>query len=165
MGLDAFVFCDCVEKGRLRIPHPYPRLLYISSSGSPEIRSNDPAMLQKHVDWMEMDPCQLKHETLMMDGDTLGNAGFINEIRERLERTLRPRSQYSVLLTKVLYCGTHTGDHLTIAQVRRLAIELRQLKRVLQGSVAADRRLIIPTINQLERLTRTSLRTMKPIAF
>ena len=43
MGLDAVVFCDCVEKNRLKSPHPYPGLLYISPNGSPEIRSRSSA--------------------------------------------------------------------------------------------------------------------------
>jgi hypothetical protein len=112
-----------------------------------------------------MNPCQLKHQALVVDGDTLGNATFINEIRGILELTLTPGSRYPVLLKKVLYCGTHTGDHLTIAQVRSLAIELGRLRKTLQNFGVADRRLILPTIAQLERLTRTSLKTKKPIAF
>ncbi len=30
MGLDASVYCDCVETGRLHTPHPLPHLLFIA---------------------------------------------------------------------------------------------------------------------------------------
>jgi hypothetical protein len=33
MGLDAIVFCNCVEKGKLKKQHPYPDLLYIAADG------------------------------------------------------------------------------------------------------------------------------------
>jgi hypothetical protein len=52
MGLDAVVFCDCVEKDRLKSPHPFPRLLYISPNGSPEIHSRSQAKIEQHYDWM-----------------------------------------------------------------------------------------------------------------
>lgn len=48
MGLDALVYCDCVEKGRLRIPHPFPKLLYTEENGSPEIKSKDPKKIAAH---------------------------------------------------------------------------------------------------------------------
>jgi hypothetical protein len=38
MGLDAVVFCDCVETNRLKVPHPFPKLLYVESHGSPKTR-------------------------------------------------------------------------------------------------------------------------------
>lgn len=45
MGLDAVVFCDCVETKRLEVPHPFPNLLCVESNGSPEITSENPMKL------------------------------------------------------------------------------------------------------------------------
>jgi hypothetical protein len=56
MGLDAMVFCNCVEKGRLTVPHPYPRMLYIASNGSPGVRSKDPVKVEAHDNWMDLPP-------------------------------------------------------------------------------------------------------------
>ena len=78
MGLDATVFCDCVERGRLTVPHPYPGLLYIASNGSPEIRTKDPAKVEKHDQWIDLPPC--KHEQMRVDGCDLGNAWFITDL-------------------------------------------------------------------------------------
>lgn len=45
MGLDAVVFWDCVETKGLKVPHPFPKLLYVESNGSPEIHSKNPAKI------------------------------------------------------------------------------------------------------------------------
>jgi hypothetical protein len=82
MGLDAVVFCDCVEKGCLLVPHPYPRLLYIAGNGSPEIRSKDPAKIHEHDNWMDLPPC--KHEGMMLAGCSVGNMMFVPHLRDIL---------------------------------------------------------------------------------
>src|ERR1035441_7856178 len=120
MGLDAVVFCDCVEKGCLTVPHPHPRLLYIASNGSPEIRSKHPGKVDEHDKWMNLPPCE--HEDMMLDGCHLGNAGYISHLYEILSGAATGHGRsYSVLLGKVLYDGTHCGDHLAIRDVRRLS--------------------------------------------
>lgn len=117
MGLDAVVFCDCVEKKRLKVPHPYPRLLYISPNGSPEIRSKDPEEIERHDEWMELPPCE--HEAMMLGGCVLGNMSLVERVRDALGEALKPPlPRCSVLLGRVLYCGTHTRGHLTIAQYK-----------------------------------------------
>lgn len=68
MGLDAVVFCDCVETNRLKVPHPFPKLLYVESNGSPEISSKSPAKIDKHDEWMNLPPCQ--HEGMMVVAST-----------------------------------------------------------------------------------------------
>jgi len=111
MGLDALVFCDCVEKKRLRIPHPYPRLLYVRSNGSPDIRSKNLAKLEKHDEWMELPPC--KHDSMMVGGSCLGNIGLVDHVSSVLLAVLRPPlPTCPVLLGKVLYDGGHTVRNL-----------------------------------------------------
>src|SRR5579872_4168604 len=107
MGLDAAVFCDCVETKKLKVPHPFPRLLYVLKSGQPEIRSKDAAKIAAHDAWMELPPC--KHEDMMVDGCSLGNAGGVAVIREALKPR---RTTFPILLNKVFYSGTHCGDFL-----------------------------------------------------
>jgi hypothetical protein len=165
MGLEAFVYCNCVEKKRLRIPHPYPRLLYISPNGCPEIRSKNPSLMQEHDGWKDSDPCIPKHEGLMIAGYTLGNAWWITQIREILEGSLNSKSRYPVLLGKVFYCSTHACDRLTVAQVRRLASEIKTLRKNLRDFSAEERKFIVPTITSLGRLVKTSLKINKPLAF
>ena len=167
MGLDAVVFCDCVEMGCLTAPHPYPRLLHIASNGSPEIRSKDPAKVDAHDKWMDLPPC--KHEQMMLDGCDLGNAWFVSHLHGALSGVLMKRGQACpVLLGKVLYSGTHAGDHLTVRDVQRLSHELDRLKGVPLSSAALsgeDARQIALAIKELRRLVKTALAVNKPIAF
>jgi hypothetical protein len=167
MGLDAVVFCDCVERKRLKVPHPYPRLLYISSNGSPDIRSTDPDQLEEHDKWMELPPC--KHQSMMVNGCYLGDAGFIEHVSSILEVVLKPPlPRCPILLGRVLYCGSHTGDHLTISQVQKLAVELQKLKRLnlkKVGVSSRDLRWVRSVMAKLDSLVSTSRRIKKPIAF
>ena len=86
------VFCDCVEKGCLAVPHPYPRLLYIAVNGSPDIRSKDPVKVDEHDKWMDLPPC--KHQQMILDGCELGNMWSISDFRSSRSGVLgkpRPR--------------------------------------------------------------------------
>ena len=167
MGLDAMVFCDCVEKGCLTVPHPYPRLLHIASNGSPEIRSKDPIKVDEHDKWMNLPPC--KHEAMMLDGSNLGNAGSISQLYEILSGVMTGHGRtYPVLLGKVVYSGTHCGDHLAVSDVRRLSTELDRLKMAIPSATALsgeDARQIALAIKKLRRLVKTALAVNKPIAF
>jgi hypothetical protein len=167
MGLDAVVFCDCVEKGCLTVSHPYPRLLYIASNGSPEIRSKDPVKVDEHDKWMNLPPCE--HEAMMLGGCNLGNAGSISHLYEISVTNLdRDGRTYPVLLGKVLYSGTHSGDHLAVRDVRELSNELDRLKEAIPSATALsgeDARRIALAIRELRRLVKTALAVNKPIAF
>ena len=46
MGLDAVVFCDCVEKNRLKSPHPFPIFYIFPPNGSPK---SDPEVDQNRT--------------------------------------------------------------------------------------------------------------------
>ena len=167
MGLDAVVFCDCVEKGCLRVPHPYPRLLYIASNGSPEIRSKDPVKVDEHDKWMNLPPCE--HESMMLPGCYQASANHISHLNRILSGVLKERGQACpVLLGKVLYSGTHCGDHLAVRDVRMLSNELDRLKEAIPSTTALsgeDARLGALAISELRRLVKTALAANKPIAF
>jgi hypothetical protein len=167
MGLDAMVFCDCVETKRLKVPHPFPKLLCVESNGSPEIHSKNPAKIDKHDEWMALPPCQ--HKEMMVAGFYIGNMTLVERVYNALEAALKlPLPRCPVLLRKVFYCGTHTGDYLTLAQVRKLAVELQQLKKLDLEKTdvsSADLRLIRSVAAKLRRLTKVALEIKKPIAF
>jgi len=38
MGLGAIVYCDCYEKGRVRVPPPQPELVYVDATGRRSLR-------------------------------------------------------------------------------------------------------------------------------
>jgi hypothetical protein len=166
MGLDAVVFCSCAEKGRLKKPHRYPNLLYIAPNGSPEIRSKDEQKIEQHDQWM-LDACS--HEDMMLDGDELGSMGGIGFLRDTLRLAVKaPARTFPVLWKKVIYSGTHTGDYLTVAEVKKLAIELDRLSKVDFARLDIDpdnRRYIVEFQGILRRLTEAALKIGKPMAF
>jgi hypothetical protein len=167
VGLDAVVFCNCVEKKRLRVPHPYPQLLYIDANGSPEIDSDDSAKMEEHYEWMELPPC--KHSGMQFCGATLGNAGGIHFLKARFQAVLKAkRLKCPVLMRRVLYSGTHTGDHLTVAQVAKLAAELKGLQKIdfkELGVLTEDLRYIKQMLKELEQVVQAAEKLGKPIAF
>ena len=167
MGLDAVVFCDCVEEDCLKVPHPYPRLRYIASNGSPEIRSQDPAKVGEHDEWMNLPPCE--HEGMMLRDCYHGNAEAISHLHSVFSGVLGKRGQACpVLMGKVLYSGSHSGDHLTVRDVRRLSDELDRRREAKPSAIApsaADARQIALAIRELRRLVKTALAVNKPIAF
>ena len=166
MGLEAWVSCDCVEKNRLKKPHRYPNQLHIGKNGSPEIRSVDPVMLDEHDAWMQLPPC--RHDEMTVESSYLGNMGFVAGVRNTLASFSSLLPACPILLGKVLYSGTHTGDFLTVKQVESLAKELEQLKSVnlRRAGIPIDQHKPLRSITaELTRLAKTALKLRKPIAF
>jgi hypothetical protein len=158
MGLDAFVFCDCYEKGRLkRKPHE-PELVCVLPNGDLGCRSKDSKLLERFDRWRE-NAC--KHEAGMITGDYLGNESLIGSIRDELRR--KPR-KFPTLLNRVIYSGTHCGDHLTLRMVAKLQLELERLKAHHSSNKQLDRE-IQKLRRKLQKLVRASLKIGKPIGF
>ena len=158
MGLDAFVFCDCYEKGRLKRKPPNPDLVHVLPNGDLECRSKDSKVLERFDRWRE-NACE--HEAGMVAGDYLGNDSLIGSIREKLSRK---RRKFPTLFNRVIYSGTHCGDHLTVKMVAKLQVELDQLKAHRSGNKELGRE-IQRLRRQLQKLVRVSLKIGKPIAF
>lgn len=167
MGLDAVVFCNCVETEKLKVPHPFPRLLYIWKNGYPEIRSKEAAKIAAHEAWLELPPC--KHEEMQLDGCSLGNAGGVGVIYEALSNAQKLlRKKLPILLHKVFYSGSHTGDFLTLAQMRKLDAELKQVRKLKLtdlGIKKGDEKWVTDIFIDLAKLVRVAQKIGKPIAF
>ena len=165
--MDAVVFCNCVETGRLRVPHPFPRQLYALKNGRPAIRSVDVAKIEKHIAWTELPPC--RHEDMMVDGCSLGNAGGVGVIYKVLSRAEQPpKIKFPILLNKVFYSGTHCMDFLTLTQIRKLDVELKQLRKLKLtglGFATSEVEWVSGILVNLTRLVRVAQKVGKPIAF
>ena len=158
MGLDAFVFCDCYEKGRIKRCPSELGPVYVLPRGRLESRSDNPEVLERFDAW-RAHAC--RHEEGMIAGDYLGNAGQVSQFRNAL---WAKRNLFPTLLGKVIYSGTHCGDYLSLRDVGKLAIELDRLKSIRTGDKSLDKDL--QTLRRkLEKLVRVSLRIKKPIAF
>jgi len=158
MGLDAFVFCDCYEKGSLKRKPPDPDLVYVLPNGDLACRSEDSKVLKRFDRWRE-NACE--HEAGLVAGDWLGNASLIGSIRNELSRRSR---DFPTLLKRVVYSGTHCGDHLTLKLIAKLQMELDRLKTLRSGNKELDRG-IQRLRRQLQKLVHASLKIGKTIAF
>lgn len=162
MGLNAVVYCDCIEKGRLTIPHPRPDLLFIDERGAPDISSSDPLDVEAHDNWESLRPCQHKHFWLIERW--LGNVSLIGSMRSLLKQySSDPAHEYPVLWSKVIHDGSHSSDFLTSDAVQQLTDEVDHLKRIANHQV--DTTALIELLRKLEELVEVSKSVNKPISF
>ena len=125
MGLDAFVFCDCYEKGRLRESPPAGVTLCVQPDGSLG-REQDGGTLESDLawdEWREQRACE--HGGGILLRHRLGNISLVGLLRAELQREAE---RFSILVTKVVYSGSHAGDHLPVEQIPALQRELELLR-------------------------------------
>jgi hypothetical protein len=154
--------------------------LTILPGGDLDCVSCDPAVQARFERWRQR---ACRHEDGYAASAALGNIASVTLLTTALRSVAR---RFPVLLGRVLYCGSHCGDHLTPRQVERLDAELRELAHVrLKEDVGLDRRLrpvrleraevrasgkeldgeLRRVRGELRRLVRVALRLGKPIAF
>lgn len=158
MGLDAVIFCDCYEKGRLK---PVPREfgpVYLLRNGYLKPRTDDADILERFDAW-RTHAC--RHKEGMIAGDYLGNGGYIAWL---VAAVWPQRKLFPILVGKVIYDGNHCGDHLSLRDVSKLAVELDRLKSFRTGEKILDKNLQLLR-RKLEKLVRVALKIKKPIAF
>ena len=158
MGLDAFVFCDCYAKGRQKRPPPDPEVVYVLPHGDLDCRSGDPKVQARFDRWRST---ACAHREGVLAGDRFGNISGIARLREILAPH---RRLFPTLLNHVIWSGSHTGDHLTFQQVRKLSGELDHLKSFRCGDKVFSRE-IQAFRRRLARLVRIALKVERPVAF
>jgi len=162
MSLNAIVYCDCVERGRLTIPHPRPDILSINDRGEPVVLSTNTEDIEAHDRWESLKPC--KHERFWLIERWLGNVSLIDSLRTLLERySGNPANEYPTLYSRVIYDGSHSGDFLPIDAVVQLNEEIHTLRRT--KSPSTDSNQLTELLQKLDELIKASLSVNKPITF
>lgn len=163
MSLNAVVYCDCIEKGQVTIPHPRPDLLFIDEKGAPDISSTDPLEIEAHDRWESLRPCQ--HEHFWLIERWLGNVSLLGLIRALLKPySSDPARDYPVLWSKVIYDGSHSGDFLPSDAVEQLSEEIDRLNNM-EHLPSLDITPLVELLRKLEDLVRASQSVKKPISF
>jgi hypothetical protein len=158
MGLDATVYCNCFETGRLKEPPPCPTVS-ISSDGSLECQSEDFDTVLAFDQWLLHRACE--HPNGILLRHSVGNLAQVGFLRNELGKE---GEMFSILLAKVLYSGAHTGDYLSLEDVSAALSELERLDKFVcsgeehQADVDSFRR-------QMIELAEAALRVAKPISF
>jgi hypothetical protein len=165
MGLDAVVYCNCVETGRLTVRHPYPELLYIDRGGSPEIRSEDEEKQDAHDRWLATSPC--RHDQCILLHHYIGNIALVEHLRRIVSQLLSdPEHQHLVIWKRVIHNGVHSGDWLDSEQVVALRCEIQRLRSCDPAPLGVEEAAHLNRfLSQMEELVDASMSVGKPIAF
>jgi hypothetical protein len=161
MGLDAEVYCDCLERG-VATPPPPGIVLLPQPDGSIECGacSWDEEMLFEK--WREHSMCE--HTNGILVWFRLGNAGRIGFVNQFLSS--HPE-HYPILLQKVFYNGTHAGDQLALPDVAALGPELKRWAGQISETTEPgdDRSTLWDLHSKLTALRELALRASRPIVF
>jgi hypothetical protein len=159
MSLDAFVFCDCYEKGKLLKPPPAGISLQVQPDGS---LCHDGDSIEADRAWYQWKPrSACKHEGGVLLHHRLGNIALIRLLRSELQRE---PSRFPILLGKVLHSGTHSGDYLPFEFVPALQGEVEGLINF-RSSTPEAAEYISHFRVRMSELVAASLSVTKPIAF
>jgi hypothetical protein len=156
--LDACIFCDCFEKGRIKSSPPYSDLVSLGEDGDLKVESNDGKINAEVSNWRE-NACEHENSTLIYY--CIGNIALVADFRRELNYRA---DSYPILLEKVLYNGTHAGDFLRLEDVEKIKEELARLS----DHKCVDRELIpyLETFrSKMSELVECSLAVQKPIVF
>jgi hypothetical protein len=159
MGLDAGVYCDCFERGRLRSPPPHGCTLSVDESGFLLCGSDDLDTQTAFDQWLVDQACE--HENGLLVQHRIGNIGLVANLRAALQTD---PDRFPVLLSRVLYNGTHCGDFIPATEVSQLLPEVEALA----GIHCADTQMehfMREFEAQMQELVETSLAVGKPIVF
>jgi len=158
MSLDAFVRCTCIRDGKAK-PHPFPKRLTFEESGEPTL-TGEPSDEEwdAHDQWMSQ---SCEHEGFLL-ALFLGNITRVKNLRRFLTALQgKPGPRFPILLEKVLYDGTHTGDWVPIKESPAL---LKEVNTVLHSSdILADSEKEF--FNNMRMLCEASIATGNPIMF
>jgi hypothetical protein len=155
MGLDARVRCNCIKEGNAP-PHPFPELLAFDETGGPTLKSEgdmDLKLWQKHDKWYR-DSCP--HSGYLVE-KRLGNIAAVAYVRGFLENN-SPHN-FPLLLERVVYSATHSGDLVAASDVPQLLTETRTLRGLTNDP------LILQFANDVVELADASIATGNSIVF
>ncbi len=158
MGLDATVYCNCFETGRLKESAPCPQVS-ISADGSLDCGSEDLEKLLAFDQWLLHRACE--HPNGVLLHHHIGNLAQVGLLRSELGREVEA---FSILLSKVLYSGTHTGDYLLPEDLSNVQAELDRLDKFVSSSERNQEDVDSFRLQMLE-LVGAALRVGKPISF
>jgi hypothetical protein len=158
MSLDAHVRCTCVKEGRAK-PYPVPAQLTLDETGAPSLKGEFSEDEYEALDRWVQESCE--HRGFLV-AESLGNITLAKHLREFL-RGLQgdPGPRFPILLEKVVYDGTHTGDWIPGKEAPNL---LKEVDLVLHSSdilSAAEKEFFLA----MKRLCEASISTGNPIVF
>ena len=158
MGLDAYIHCDCHEKGKLPQPPSKQWVYYVESDGSRQVRVEVAAEDAAASEW-NLHACA--HEWGILLHERIGNISEVGLLRKAISGA---PSRFPIILSKIIQDGSHSGDHIPVDQLPALAVEVERLASF-HSAVPLNEEWIRHFEGQLRRLVDTARQSGKPIAF
>lgn len=155
MGLTAWVYCSCIKEGKA-LPHPFPELMVFDETGEPTLKSEGEISLElwlTHDKWYRNSCSHSGH----LIKKRLGNIALIAHVRGFLEG--KSPNDFPLLLERVVYNGTHSGDWIAARDVPQLMSEAQKLQGLARDPV------ILEFTNDVMELAEASIATGNPIVF
>ncbi|HET6576564.1 MAG TPA: hypothetical protein VFG68_23400 [Fimbriiglobus sp.] len=159
MALDAVVYCDCFERGRLRSPPPPGCSLSVDESGFLLCGCDDLDTQIAFDHWQFDSACS--HENGLLIQHRIGNIALVAALREALQET---PARFPILLSRVLYNGTHCCDFIRAVEVLQLQLEVAALSGVHCRDPQMEQ-FMREFETQMGELVAASLAVGKPIVF
>jgi hypothetical protein len=159
MGLDAYVRCNCFKEGRTK-PFPFPDRLRFDEVGEPDVDNSDGKLtLDNLIDldrWNYDWGCE--HHGYLVEA-RIGNIAFVAHVRAILEARQNGITPFALLLSKVVYSGTHAGDSIQSQDAASLLQEVKSLESVVDDSTVQQFR------ETMRSLCEASIASGNPIVF
>jgi hypothetical protein len=158
MALDGHVRCTCIRDGRAK-PHPFPDRLTFDETGEP-VLAGDPSddELEAHDRWC-VESCEHGGYLLSLFLGNITRIGHLRSFLRGLEG--KPKPRFPILLNKVIYDGTHSGDWIASEQAAEL---LKEVETVLHSrDILASSE--VEFVENMKRLCEASIDTGNPIMF
>ena len=162
MSVDAWVWCDCFERGCLRNPPPSPERVYLDDREGGSIETEDGGDLQlsfEFDEWRQKHACE--HPDTRLVAHHLGNVATIKAIHEELSAQAEA---FPILLGRVVRDGVHCGHHIPIDELPRLADEVGRLK-AFNAADPENSEVLKYFEVQMRELVEAALKVNKPICF
>jgi hypothetical protein len=161
MGLNASVYCDCYETGKVKTAPPQPELVYIDpESGGVDLRWDAPGADQNSFFTWLGSACE--HGPLgQLVSHRLGHIARIAFLRGLFAQT--PEC-FPTLLSKVVYNGVHGGDVLNLSEVEDLAREVPAVQ-ALHCAKDWEDEILREFETQVLELVEAARKMRKPIVF
>jgi hypothetical protein len=157
MGLDAAVYCNCYEAGRLRTPPPPSASVSVWEDGS--LYCINKEALKEFDEWLENDDCE--HEGGIALAHYLGNTTRTGLVREELRKFA---NDFPMILDKVIGSGIHCGDYIRLDEIESLREEVDHLGAIHSAETRREQ-VLCYFEEQMNELIACSLQMKKPVAF
>jgi hypothetical protein len=163
MGLDAYVFCNCAERGLLRTLPRSEWSIRIDETGArfAQIGGAEICSLKDDLGFHDWDAHACDHHRGVLLHHRIGNISAVGAIRAELSKHA---ASFPLILSRVVYNGMHAGDYLPIDTLPQLEREVDLL-----GTIQSKDKIFDEVLRHFERvlaeLVVAAKSVGKPISF